>query len=156
MGSAWNRSHPYFTNWIGSWLLVITPMWQILIGWCWCHTNANASPLLPYNYCSIPFRSAPALLLHPRLFLPPQEPKLLACASLAIFSYCPSVLRGSFTTSSLYLATVRSHCPSGLKGSFIHLLFLIACPVFSLKSSSEIWHILCFAESKQLLMLSIK
>jgi hypothetical protein len=63
-----------------------------------CHTT---------NCCSIPFKSAPALLLHPRLFLPPQEPKLLACVSLTIFSYCPSGLKGNFTTSSLYLATVR-------------------------------------------------
>jgi hypothetical protein len=42
-------------------------------------------------------------LLHPRLFLPPQEPKLLACASLAIFSYCPSGLRGSFILPLLYV-----------------------------------------------------
>ncbi len=81
--------------------------------------SLGASPLLPYNCYSIPFKSVPALLLHPCLFLPPQEPKLLACASLAIFSYCPSGLKGSFTTSSLYLATIRIYCPSGLKGSFI-------------------------------------
>jgi hypothetical protein len=49
--------------------------------------SPGVSPLLPYNCCSIPFKSVPALLLH--LFLPPQEAKLLACASLAIFSYCP-------------------------------------------------------------------
>ncbi len=65
--------------------------------------SPSASPLLPYNCCSIPFKSAPALLLHPRLFLPPQEPKLLACASLAIFSYCPSGLRGSFILPLLYV-----------------------------------------------------
>jgi hypothetical protein len=86
--------------------------------------SPGASPLLPYNYGSIPFKSAPALLLH--LFLPPQEAKLLACASLAIFSYCPSRLRGSFTTFSLYLAIVRSHCPSGVKGrNFLPLHYII-------------------------------
>jgi hypothetical protein len=58
--------------------------------------SPGASLLLPYNCCSISFKSVPALLLQPRLFLPPQEPKLLACASLAIFSYYPSGLRGSF------------------------------------------------------------
>jgi len=66
--------------------------------------SPGASPLLPYNCCSVPFKSAPALLLH--LFLPPHEAKLLTCASLAIFNYCPSGLRGSFTTSSLYLDPV--------------------------------------------------
>ncbi len=81
--------------------------------------SPGASPLLPYNCCSIPFKNVPALLLHPRLILPPQEPKLLACASLAIFSYCPSGLRVSFMTSLLYLATVRSYCSFGLRGSFI-------------------------------------
>jgi hypothetical protein len=65
--------------------------------------SLGVSPLLPYNYCSIPFKSAPALLLHPRLFLPPQEPKLLACASFAIFSYCPSGFRGSFILPLLLL-----------------------------------------------------
>jgi hypothetical protein len=79
--------------------------------------SPGASHLLPYNCCSIPFKSAPALLLH--LFLPTQEAKLLACASLAIFSYCPSELRGSFTMSLLYLATVHGYCPSGFRGSFI-------------------------------------
>jgi len=79
--------------------------------------SPGASPLLPYNCYSIPFKSTLALLLH--LFLPPQEVKLLACASLAIFSYCLSGLRGNFTTSSLYLATVRSYCPSRFRGSFI-------------------------------------
>jgi hypothetical protein len=58
-------------------------------------------------------------ILYPRPFLPPQEPKLLACASLAIFTYYSSGLRGSFTTSSLYLATIHSYYPSGLRGSFI-------------------------------------
>jgi hypothetical protein len=81
--------------------------------------SPEASPLLPYNCCFIPFKSAPIFLLHPRLFLPPQKPKLLACASLAIFSYCPSGLKGSFMTSLLYLATIHSYCPSGLRGSFI-------------------------------------
>jgi len=86
--------------------------------------SPGASPLLPYNCCSIPFKSAPILLLH--LFLPPQEAKLLACASLAIFNYCPSGLRGSFTMSSLYLATICSYCPSGFRGSFIlPLLYVI-------------------------------
>jgi hypothetical protein len=75
--------------------------------------SPGASPLLPYNCCSIPFKSAPAILLH--LFLPPQEAKLLACASLAIFNYCPSRLRGNFTTSSLYLVTVR---PESGEGTF--------------------------------------
>jgi hypothetical protein len=91
---------------------------QIKVKWELASLSSGISPLLPYNCCSIPFKSAPALLLHPRLFFPPQEPKLLACASLAIFSYCRSGLRGSFTTSSLYLATVYSYSPSGLRGSF--------------------------------------
>jgi len=91
---------------------------QIKVKWELASLSLGASPLLPYNCCSIPFKSAPALLLHPRLFLPPQEPKLLACAGLTIFSYCPSRLRGSFTTSSLYLATILSYCLSGLRGSF--------------------------------------
>ncbi len=65
--------------------------------------SPGASPLLPYNCCSIPFKSKLALLLHPRLFLPPQEPKLLACASLVIFSYCPSGLKGSFILPLLYV-----------------------------------------------------
>jgi len=80
---------------------------QIKVKWELASLSPGASPLLPYNYCSIPFKSAPAFLLHPCLFLPPQELKLLACASLAIFSYYPSGLRGSFTTSSLFLAIVR-------------------------------------------------
>jgi len=89
--------------------------------------SSGASPFLPYNCCSIPFKSAPALL--PHLFLPPQEAKLLACASLAIFSYCPSGLRGSFMRSSLYLATVGNYCPSGFKGSFIQPLhYIMFCP----------------------------
>jgi hypothetical protein len=91
---------------------------QIKVKWKLAFLSSGASPLLPYSCCSIPFKSAHALLLHPRLFLPPQEPKLLACASLAIFSYCLSRLRGRFTTSLLYLATIRSYCPSGLRGSF--------------------------------------
>jgi hypothetical protein len=63
-------------------------------------------------------------LLH--LFLPPQEAKLPACASLAIFSYYQSGLRGSFTMSSLYLATVRSHCPFGVRGrNFLPLQYII-------------------------------
>jgi len=86
--------------------------------------SPDASPLLPYNCCSVPFKSVRALLLH--LFLPPQEAKLLACASLAIFSYCPSGLRGSFTTSLLYLTTVRSHCPSGVRGrNFLPLQYIM-------------------------------
>jgi hypothetical protein len=80
--------------------------------------SPGASPLLPYNCCS--FKSAPALLLH--LFLPPQEAKLLACASLAIFSYCPSGLRGSFTTSSLYLVTV--HPDSGEASFFLYIILV--------------------------------
>jgi hypothetical protein len=85
--------------------------------------SLGASHLLPYNCCSIPFKSALALLLH--LFLPPQEAKLLACASLAIFSYCPSGLRGSFTTSSLYLATVR---PDSGEASFFLYNILVWTP----------------------------
>jgi hypothetical protein len=76
---------------------------QIKVRWELASLSPGASPLLSYNCCSIPFKSAPALLLHPCLFLPPQEPKLLACASLAIFSYCPSGFRGSFILSSLYV-----------------------------------------------------
>jgi hypothetical protein len=86
---------------------------------------AVSHKLLPYNCYSIPFKSALALLLHPHLFLPPQEPKLLACASLAIFSYCSFGLRGSFTTSLLYLAIVHSYCSSGLRGSFIFPLIYV-------------------------------
>jgi hypothetical protein len=33
--------------------------------------SPGTSPLQPYNCCSIPFKSALTLLLHPRLFLPP-------------------------------------------------------------------------------------
>ncbi len=76
---------------------------QIKVKWELASLSPGASPLLPYNCWSIPFKSTPALLLHPRLFLPPQEPKLLACASLAIFSYSPSGLRGSFILPLLYV-----------------------------------------------------
>jgi hypothetical protein len=40
-------------------------------------------------------------------------------------------LRGSFTTSSLYLATVLSHCPFGFRGSFIIPLLYVTsvCPM---------------------------
>jgi len=86
---------------------------------------------LPYNCCSIPFKSAPTLLLH--LFLPPQETKLLTCASLVIFSYCPFGLKGSFTTSSLYLVTVHSYYQSGFRGSFILPLLYV------MTSSLPLW-----------------
>jgi len=116
--------------------------------------SLGVSPLLPYNYCSIPFRSVPTLLLH--LFLPPQEAKLLACASLVIFSYYPSGLRGSFIMSSLYLAIVHSYCPSGFRGSFILSLLYVIIRIICKVTLSSFSLLACFYPLCPHLVISTK
>ncbi len=69
--------------------------------------SLGASPLLPYNCCSIPFKSAPALLLHPRLFLPPQN---LNCQHVQVLLYLVTVCSGEVSFFLSVRLQGKLHC----------------------------------------------